>query len=95
VARHVRLQSRELLGRPAGNAAAPLEEGTRTIECGLHELGAAVLQGHGKAAERTPRSDVAAHDAGADDVHVATRWQFLAAQSLQPLLQEEHAHEVA
>ncbi len=95
VACHVRLQSRQLLGGLAGNAAALLEEGSRAIERGLHELGAAVLQRHGEAAQRAPRSDVAAHDARADDVHVAARRQFLAAQSLQPFLQEEHAHEVA
>ncbi len=70
---HVRLQARHLLGGLAGNAAALLEEGARAVERGLHELVAAVLQRHGVAAQRTPRGDVAAHDAGADDVHVAAR----------------------
>ncbi len=91
----IRLQAGQLLSRLAGNAAALLEEGPGAIERGLHELGAAVLQRHGEAAQRTPRRDVAAHHARTDDVHVAARRQVLAAQCLQSFLQEEHAHQVA
>ena len=36
----------------------------------LDEFGAAILQRDGEAAQRAPRSDVAAHDACADDMHV-------------------------
>src|SRR3546814_15172262 len=54
----------------------------------------AVLQGDVEALVRGPRGDVAAHDAGADDVH-ALDTGVLAAQALQPLLQEEHAGQVA
>ena len=37
----------------------------------LDELGGAILQRHGEAAQRRPGGDVPAHDAGADHVHVA------------------------
>ena len=42
----------------------------RAIERGLDEFHLAILQRHVEAAQRAPRRDVAAHDAGADDVHV-------------------------
>ena len=37
---------------------------------GARRCGVLVLQRHGEAAQRAPRGDVAAHRAGADDVHV-------------------------
>src|SRR3546814_2965139 len=50
----------------------------------------AVLQGDVEALVRGPRGDVAAHDAGADHVHMLDAG-ILAAQALESLLQEEHA----
>src|SRR3546814_1702399 len=54
----------------------------------------AVLQGDVEALVRGPRGDVAAHDAGADHVHMLDAG-ILAAQALESLLQEEHAGQVA
>ena len=51
-------------------ANALLEQLVRALERGLDVFRAAVLQRDGEAAQRAPRGDVAAHHAGADDVHV-------------------------
>ena len=53
------------------------------------------MQGHLQAAQGAPGGDVPAHDPGTDDVHAGLGAGFPAAQGLQALLQEEHAHEVA
>ena len=58
-------------------------------------LGVLVLQRHREAAQRAPGGDVAAHRAGADDVHVRRLEVAVLAQRLQPLLQPEHADQVA
>ena len=58
----------------------------------LHAL---VLQRHGQAAQRAPGGNVAAHDAGTDDMHAFRSEGGLLAEALQALLQEEHAHEIA
>ena len=64
-----------------------------TVERRLHVLHLPVLQRHLEPAQRAPRGDVAAHHAGTDDVHLADA-RFLAAEALEPVHQEEHAHEV-
>ena len=58
-------------------------------------LGVLVLQRHREPAQRAPRRDVAAHRAGADDVHVRRLELAVLAERLQPLLQPEHADQVA
>ena len=67
-----------------------LRAGQRAIDEAL----LAVLQRHLEALVGRPRRDVAAHHAGADDVHVLDA-VILAAQALQAFLQEEHADQVA
>ena len=57
--------------------------------------GVLVLQRHRESAQRAPGGDVAAHGAGADDVDVRRLELAVLAQRLQPLLQPEHADEVA
>ena len=55
----------------------------------------AILQGHGVAAQRAPGRDVAAHDAGADNMHVLDFLVGLVALFLELALQEEYANQVA
>src|SRR5205823_2342933 len=57
-------------------------------------LGCGVLQRDGEAAHRADRRDVAAHDARADDVHMAHLEIAGLAEGLQALLQEEDADQV-
>ncbi len=53
-----------------------------------------VLQRDPQALHRAPGGDVAAHGAGADDMHMAEPCGGLPAQRLQPLVQEEDTHEI-
>ena len=63
---------------------------------GREPRGVLVLQRDGEPAQRAPRRDVAAHRPGADDVHVrAVSAAVVLAERLQPLLQREHADQVA
>ena len=75
-------------------AQAPLEELGRALDRGREALGRRVLQRDREAAHRADRRDVAAHHAGADDVHVARLEGGTLAERLQPLLQEEDADQV-
>ena len=54
----------------------------------------AILQGYLEALERGPRGNIAAHHAGADDMHMLDAVIGAAALALQPLLQEEDADQV-
>ena len=78
----------------AGRAQAFAKQLARARQRGLDVLLGAILQRHVEPLERTPRGDVAAHRAGADDVNVpdsAVLWREVA----QPLAQLEHVHEIA
>ena len=81
--------------RLRGILQALLEQLVRALERGLDEFEPAILQRDVEAAQRAPGGDVAAHDARADDVHVLHGRRAFAAQGLQPILQQEHAHEIA
>ena len=71
VAGHVGDESVGGVAQPAGIAAEALLEELCGARHGRREaFGVLVLQRHAQAAQRTPRRDVAAHDAGADHVHV-------------------------
>jgi hypothetical protein len=72
-----------------------LEQRTCAIDRWRNVLGLTVLQRDVQSLECTPRGDVAAHGAGADHVHVLQRPRGLAAEALQPILEHEHAHEIA
>ncbi len=74
---------------------ALVEESLGAVHRRLNQFRGAILQGDRHAAKRRPGGDVAAHDAGADDVHVAEFGGRFSAQALQPVLQQEYAHEIA
>ena len=80
--------------RFSGSLTRFVEQFRGPIQRRLHELHLAILQGHGETAQGAPGGDVAAHHAGADDMHMADA-MLLAAESLEPVLQEENAHQVA
>ena len=54
-----------------------------------------VLQGDGEAAQRRPGGNVAAHDPGTDHVEAIQREIRFLAEGLQPILEEEQAHQIA
>ena len=56
-------------------------------------LGLAVLQGHTVAAQRRPGGNIAAHDAGADHMHMTDVLIGALAVFLQALAQEEDTHQ--
>ena len=89
-------QPRQRLARASRRSGITLlEELARALHGGRDVLLVAILQRHGQAARRAPARDVAAHDAGADDVHVLGGLAAGLAGGLQSILQEEHAHQVA
>ena len=82
--------------RFAGSRARFSKNSRARSSAGCDVLEVAILQRDREAAQRAPGGDVAAHDAGADHVHACADFaDVLAAQALEPFLQEEHAHEVA
>ena len=60
-----------------------------------NQFGAAVLQRHGHATQGRPRGNVAAHDAGPDDMHMPERQRRFATQTFEAVLQHEDANQVA
>ena len=91
-ARQARRGGRRVL--PASRSAL-VEQLVRALERRLDVLQRAILQRDVEAAQRAPGGDVAAHDAGADHVHVLDGRGGLAAEALQAILQQEHAHQIA
>ena len=95
VAGDVGRHARHELGRLAGVLEALCEGLARAHQRRLDEFQFAILQRHVEAALRAPGGDVATHHARADHVYALERQLALAAQVLEPLLQREHAHQVA
>ena len=91
VGRHARHE----LGRLAGILEALCECLARALQRRLDEFELAILQRDVEAALRAPGGDVAAHHARADHVDALERQLALAAEVLEPILQHEHAHQVA
>jgi hypothetical protein len=94
IARHIRDQPVERVAHAPLVAQAPLEELGRALDRGGDALGRRVLQRHREAAHGADRRDVAAHDPGADDVHVARLEGGARGERLHPLLQEENPDQV-
>src|SRR6516162_663450 len=76
-------------------AQALVEELLGTFQRRLDVLGGAIFERHREAAQRRPGGDIPAHDTGADDVHVTDVGACLAARTLERILQQEDAHEIA
>ena len=89
-------QPRQRLARASPHRVALLEELARALQRRRDVLLAAILQRHGETARCAPGRDVAAHHAGAHDVHVLRGLaRRPCRQGFQAVLQEEHAHQVA
>ena len=95
VAIHVHFQAGERRGRRCRVLQALVEEGLGAVHGRLNQFRGAILQADRHAAKRRPGGDIAAHDAGADDVHMAEFRGRFSAEALQPVLQQEYAHEIA
>ena len=93
-ARGVRNQSVERIANAARIAQAPLEQCRSTLDRRRQFLGRRVLQRNGNAAHRADGRDVAAHDAGTDDVNMLCLEGRVLAKRLHTLLQEEDADQV-
>ena len=93
--RHIRAHAGAASSAAARLCAGACRRGPGALQRRLDQLCAAVLQRHGQAAQRSPGRDIAAHDAGADDVHVTEFDRRLAAQALEAILQQEHPHQIA
>ena len=107
IASMIDVGARDAVARDVGNQPVASHRATRrgsrrrsakSFAGALHRrrepLGILVLQRDREAAQRAPRGDVAAHRAGADDVHVRRLEAAFLAERLQPLLQPEHADQV-
>ena len=92
---HVHAQASERGGRRGGVLETLLEEDLGALHRRLDQFRGAILQGNRHAAQRRPRGDIAAHDTGADDMHVAKLSRGFSSQALQPILQHEYAHQIA
>ncbi len=95
VAFHIHLQPRQR-GRSGRRVLeALLEERLRALERRLNQLFGPVLQRHRHAAISRPGGNIPAHHAGADHMHMLEFGRGFCPQTLEAILQQKHAHQIA
>ncbi len=91
----VHCEARQCAVHGSGILESFLEERSSAIHGRPHQLRRPILQRHAHPAKCRPRRNIAAHDAGADDVHAFEFGGGISSQTLEAILQHKNAHQIA